>query len=266
MKLCFLNVTEERTSKLYIETVRTLFSKIKRMDTEFLINAVKNGLWRSEDYKYPFFEFYNKVSIIEAAREAQKEGCDGILVGCFGEPAIRELRSVLEVPVVGIAEAGMHLAVTMGWKFGIITLYEREFVSLCENRIRENAMTEKAITNPVRRLTMPTLDLFTKGIKNPQMIINCVNEVADQAVADGAEVIVTGCAALGPFFTLKGISMVGREKVPIIDTVTAGFKTLEMIVDYRNVTGCQAVSRIGYYSKPSDEDIERLQKSFQYAL
>lgn len=266
MKICYLNVTVEETTKAYLETLRKLFTKIKRPDTEFRIESVMNGLRRAEDNRYPFFVFFNKVAIIELARKAEKQGCDGIIVGCFGEPAVRELRSILEIPVVGVAEASMHLAATMGWKFAIITLYERCFLSLCENLIKEHGMSEKTITNAVRRLDIPTPDLVTKGVENPQMIIDSVNQVADQAVEDGAEVILTGCVVLGPFFTLKEINVVGKEKVPVIDTVTAAFKTLEMIIDYHKITGCPAVSRVGYYSKPSQKDIIRLQKSFQYAL
>jgi allantoin racemase len=49
------------------------------------------------------------------------EGCDGVLLACFGEPGLFALREVCKVPVVGLAEASMQAATERGGRFAIVT-------------------------------------------------------------------------------------------------------------------------------------------------
>ena len=47
-------------------------------------------------------------------------GCDGVLIGCFGDPGLLALREVADVPVTGLAEASCIAAAKIG-RFGIVT-------------------------------------------------------------------------------------------------------------------------------------------------
>lgn len=53
------------------------------------------------------------------------EGCDAVLVACFGDPGLLALREIAPVPVVGMAEASCHLACLSGQRFSIVTGGER---------------------------------------------------------------------------------------------------------------------------------------------
>lgn len=48
-------------------------------------------------------------------------GCDGIVVAAFGDPALDELRRVLDCPVTGLAEASMARAAQYGRRFCVVT-------------------------------------------------------------------------------------------------------------------------------------------------
>jgi Asp/Glu/hydantoin racemase len=59
------------------------------------------------------------------ALAAHAEGCDGVLLACFGDPGLLALREMSPVPVVGMAEASCHLASMAGRRFSIVTGGER---------------------------------------------------------------------------------------------------------------------------------------------
>lgn len=49
------------------------------------------------------------------------EGADGIVIAGFGDPGLFELRRRVQIPVVGIAEAGMLEAADAGQRFSVVT-------------------------------------------------------------------------------------------------------------------------------------------------
>lgn len=53
------------------------------------------------------------------------EGCEAVLLACFGDPGLLALRELSPVPVVGMAEASCYLARTLGRRFSIVTGGER---------------------------------------------------------------------------------------------------------------------------------------------
>ena len=49
------------------------------------------------------------------------EGCDAVLLACFGDPGLFALRELSAVPVLGLAEASMRAARRKAARFGIVT-------------------------------------------------------------------------------------------------------------------------------------------------
>ena len=70
--------------------------------------------------EYHLYEHEALTPMLELMREAEDEGCGAGIIGCFYDGGLRELREGLRMPVVGMAEASMLLAVTLGHRFSII--------------------------------------------------------------------------------------------------------------------------------------------------
>lgn len=49
------------------------------------------------------------------------DDADGVLLACFGDPGLAELRDAIGVPVVGMAETAMQAATARGERFAIVT-------------------------------------------------------------------------------------------------------------------------------------------------
>ncbi len=55
--------------------------------------------------------------IIAKAIEAEREGADAVIVDCMGDPGVQACREAIDIPVIGPAEASMHLAAVLGHRF-----------------------------------------------------------------------------------------------------------------------------------------------------
>ncbi|MDX1378735.1 MAG: aspartate/glutamate racemase family protein, partial [Anaerolineales bacterium] len=67
--------------------------------------------------------------------ESLQTKADGIVLACFGDPGLYFLKEYCDVPVIGIAEASMSLAILLGAKFGILAGMSRA-VELMDSMVR----------------------------------------------------------------------------------------------------------------------------------
>ena len=260
--ICYINITEEAASAPYIRIVQRVFNRIARTDTQIDIKSVSPGLSRAFDPIYSYFALLNKAAIIDKIIEAEQEGYDAAIVGCFLDPGVREAREIVNIPVVGLAESTMLFACLLGHRFAVVSLNERKGISEMENLIRIYGLESRSITNPIRSIDMPTIDVFTKGMEHPETVAADILKQSRKCVADGAEVIAVGCNGLGPLCTISNVTEVDESHVPILDCVSVAVKVAETLVNSRETLGIPIPSRAGLYIQPREKDIARVRNLF----
>ena len=62
-------------------------------------------------------EAISVVGLLDEIRKGETDGFDGYVVACFGDPGLLAARELAKGPVVGIAEAAMHIASFIGTGF-----------------------------------------------------------------------------------------------------------------------------------------------------
>lgn len=261
MRICYVNINTEEASKPFLSIVNKLFQKVARPDTEIDIKSVSPGLERIMDL-HSYFLFLNKRSIVERIIEAEKQGYDAAIVGCFLDPGVFEARGIVNIPVIGLGESTMHFACLLGKKFGIITPNAASAISETEDKIKFHGLLDRAIAQPVRGISMSTYDVFTKGLQNPKMVAEDIVITAKECVKEGANVVIIGCNGLAPFCTVSGVAKVGEDEIPLIDCVSVGIKTTETIVDLNTKLGLPFISRTDFYSLPRQKDLNRVRATF----
>ncbi|MBM3789021.1 MAG: hypothetical protein FJW35_01585 [Acidobacteria bacterium] len=70
-------------------------------------------------------EYMEIPAHLEAVRQAQSDGHDAVIVGCFGDPGIDAAREIAAIPVVGLGETSLTIAAMLGTRFGIVTPLRR---------------------------------------------------------------------------------------------------------------------------------------------
>ena len=268
MKLALVHITElpEEFIEGWFGMVQASFGKVLSPDTEVVIKPIKHGLKGDNvlDFDNPYYVLMDKREIIEAFIEADNEGFDAGSVHCFGDPGIKEARAVVRMPLFGPAESSMHFACQLGRRFAIVgTTMPGQFDQLSD-QVKQHGLENRLIPNGIRFDEEPFEQVFDKWLANPQLCADSVAEVATKCVAEGADVIVLGCAAASMFCSMVGFNKlnVGGQEVPIIDSVMVAMKMAEMAVDIKNATGLPIPSRTRNYVLPSAGDWKRVRDSF----
>lgn len=178
--------------------------------------------------------------VVRAAREAEGQGFDAVIIGCFSDPGLEAAREVVAIPVVGPGQSALHLAAQLGGRITIISPLAGA-LGRVEARLRALGLADRLAS--VRAVNMPVLDVA----RERAAVLDRLTEVGQQAVAeDRAEVLVLGCMSMG-FLGLA--ADLGRSLgLPVVNPVAAGLKTAEMVV----ATGLSH-SRAAYPAPPKHE-------------
>jgi len=189
---------------------------------------------------------YHLASVCVLPLLREHADVDGIVLACFGDPGLYLLKEVAPVPVVGIAEASMSLALLLGGRFGILAGMRRA-VELMDSMVRTYGLEARyAGTHP---LDMRVLDFEEHRDETLDAL-----EQAGRALRErGADVLLLGCAGLTGFVP----DLEARLHMTIVDPVEAGCRMLQVIVD----SGL-SVSHSGIYTRPAPQRMHDLERVF----
>jgi Asp/Glu/hydantoin racemase/predicted amidohydrolase len=144
---------------------------------------------------------------------------DAFLVACYSDHAlIKALREELSKPVVGIMEASLFAARTLGGRFGIIATSRRSQYTL-EDSVKNYGLDSFCVG--VRSCDLGVLELESKPEEEVRDIM-C--DVGKKLVGDGADVLTLGCAGMTNM--KAAVEEAVGEDVQVIDGVLAGVQHL----------------------------------------
>ncbi|KAK5679298.1 hypothetical protein LTS10_008113 [Elasticomyces elasticus] len=171
--------------------------------------------------------FDNIMSAAAAARALisvqQREGYDAILVACYSDHAlIRVLREEFDVPVIGIMEASLFAARTLGARFGIVATSKRSQVMHADS-VRHYGMD--GFCAGIESCDLGVLDLERKP---REQVLGIMQETAKRLTAKGAEVLTLGCAGMTDM--KRAVEEAVGDQVRVVDGVVAGVHHLVGVV------------------------------------
>src|SRR3954467_13743139 len=109
---------------VYREGLRSRIKEIVRADTEVVLHGQIPGTYSSDypgvDLAYSSLFWLHGLQWIAAAREAERQGFDAIVCATMSNPLVRELRTLVDIPVIGYGETCMHLSGLFGRRFGML--------------------------------------------------------------------------------------------------------------------------------------------------
>src|SRR4051794_2566429 len=80
------------------------------------------GVTPPDRFFHPLTEFRCADQTIRNALAAERQGYDGFVIGHFQEPGLTECRGALDIPVIGLGEATMLFACSIGKRFALVTI------------------------------------------------------------------------------------------------------------------------------------------------
>jgi allantoin racemase len=165
----------------------------------------------------------------------EREGCDGYVIACFGDPGLYAARELARGPVIGIAEAAMHAASVLAPGFSVVTTLART-CGMAWHLAERYGM--KRFCRNVRATDVAVLDLDKPGSAARRIILDeCRRALAE----DGSDAIVLGCAGMAELCA----EIEDALGAPVIEGVTAAVKWTEALVSLRLST-----AKRGDYARP----------------
>lgn len=158
--------------------------------------------------------------LLQEIAAGERDGFDGYVVACFGDPGLKAARELARGPVLGIAEAAMHVASLIGSRFSVVTTLGRT-IGQAEHLAEQYGMARFCAR--VRACELPVLELERPGSDARERITDeCRRALAE----DGSDVIVLGCAGMTDLCE----HIAGTLGVPVVDGVAAATRLVESLV------------------------------------
>ncbi|MGO1254298.1 MAG: aspartate/glutamate racemase family protein, partial [Alcaligenes aquatilis] len=118
-----------------------------------------------------------------------KEDAAAYVVACFSDPGLYTLREAVDVPVLGIAETGVLTALTLGQRFGVLSILQasipRHLRYFGAMGVTDRLAADLAINMGVSELADEK--------KSLQRLTEVGQRLRDE---HGADVVVLGCAGM----------------------------------------------------------------------
>ena len=144
-----------------------------------------------------------------ARRHAQE--ARGFVTACFGDPGLHALRDAVAAPAVGIQEAAVMMALTLGQRFGVISILPasvpRHMRSFGAMGVMDRLAGDRAIGLGVSELGQEGRTL--------QAMIACGKRLRDE---DGADVLIMGCAGMAGYRA----TLEAETGLPVVEPCQAG--------------------------------------------
>jgi allantoin racemase len=239
-----------------VEVVQEGFQSLvslKRAETELAMVTLPRGPAHLE---YRYYEALVLVDILHLVKEAEQQGFDAAVIGCFYDVGLQAAREVVErMVVVAPCEASVHIASTLGDKFSIIVGRRKWIPEMRENVIRYG-MGERLAS--FKSVDLGVLEFHQDEEETARRFIRVGREAIER---DGAEVLVLGCTATYGFYR----ELQEELEVPVIDSMIAAFKTAEFAAELKNRLGWSH-SKIGGYESPPPSEFTPWRLGEQYGF
>ena len=123
---------------------------------------------------------------------AAQADATGYVIACFGDPGLHALRDQTDLPVVGIQEAAVMTALTLGQRFGVVAIMA---ASIPRHMRAFGAMGVLGRLAGDRALGLGVADLSDPD-KSLAAMIATGKRLRDD---DGANVLIMGCAGMAQY-------------------------------------------------------------------
>lgn len=235
----------------YDAALRAHFERVARPGTEIVMHGMVPGTYQTNypgnDIRHAVLQHLHSMQFLRAGLQAEDDGFDAFAISTLPDPALRAIRSVLRIPVVGYGESAMLTSCLLGARFAIVVFID-ELADLLRDNARQYGLEGRLVG--VSDVGFRFTDVLA-GFADPQPLIERFVASARAQIARGAEVIIPGEAPLCVLLATQGVAQV--DGVPVLDSLACWVKQAEMLVDLRRGSGIERCQR-GYFNEPPSRE------------
>jgi Asp/Glu/hydantoin racemase len=242
----FVHPTEQAP---YLTRLNDFLAKIAAPGIAFEVK----GLDPPDCHFHALSEFRCAAQTIRNALEAERAGYDAFVIGHFQEPGLLEIRGAVDIPVIALGEATMLAALSMGRRFGLVTI-DPAFIDWHERQVHAHGISQRVAGVSAIQMDLPGfMRAFTDEDAYAQVRANFVAQVRP-LVAAGAEVIIPAGGLPMLLFARECPFVI--DGALVLNGIAVVAKAAEMALALHRITG-SVVSRRGTYAKASAACVEQ---------
>jgi len=161
-------------------------------------------------------------SVLRRVEEAQRDGHDAVIVGCYCGPGMEAYRELVRIPVLAPGECSMLVAASLGHRFAVVAALDSRSHSV--ERVAAAVGVASKLAG-VRAAEIPVLDLACDPEFTFQHMVDASRIALSQ---DRADTIVLGCLSMA----FLGVSdrLQAQLGVPVVNPALVTLKFAEMLV------------------------------------
>jgi Asp/Glu/hydantoin racemase len=240
----------------YRDAMAAHIKKVVRPDTQVEMHGQLPGTYPSNypgtDLGFVALTSLHSLQWVARAIEAERSGFDAYAMATIPNPLIREIRTIVDIPVVGYGEASYHIASMLGRRFGLLIFIDR-MAPLLEDHIAAHGLSTRCVGV---RPSGVTFQLVLAGYSTPGPVIELFQESARELIRAGADVIIPGEMPLNVILAINGVTNV--DGVPILDGLAVTMKLAEAFADLHKAVGFGQTRRGFYGERPAGERLDQV--------
>lgn len=212
-----IQVINPNTSLAMTETIGRAARAVAAANTDILAVCPAQGVPSIEGH---FDEAIAAIGVLEQVKAGREQGARGHVIACFGDPGLLAARELASGPVVGIAEAAMHVATLVATRFSIVTTLPRTVV-IARHLLQQYGFVHHCAA--IHAIDLPVLALEDgSGVAQEKVRQRCIQAKRE----DGSGAIVLGCGGMADLAQ----ELTRELGLPVIDGVGAAVKMVESLL------------------------------------
>ena len=210
-----------------------------------------HGVVPSAKHVHGLTEFRCARQAILNALQAEREGYDAVVLGHFQDAGLAEMKASVDIPVIGLGEATLLYACTLGRKIGLVTI-DRIFIPWHEDQVRNYGLEGRVAG--VRAIDTSLADFMQAFATDAgyRTVRDRFQSQVAPLVAEGADVIIPAGGLPMLLFSRERDFRI--DGAPVLNGIALAVKLAEVAVKLRRINGT-GVSRAGSYAKPPAEAV-----------
>jgi Asp/Glu/hydantoin racemase len=225
----------------YMQRLQALLDSVAAPGVRFEVH----GLDPPDHAFHPLTEFRCAAQVVGHALEAEKAGYDAFVIGHFQEPGLIEIRSSVDIPVIGLGEANLLAALSLGYRLGLVTI-DPIFIPWHDRQVRLHGLGERVIGTTALKMSLPAfMKAFTDEDAYATVRAGFVAQVKP-LISAGAEVIIPAGGL--PMLLFARESPFVIDGAPVLNGIAVVAKAAETALALKAITKV-VVSRRGTYAK-----------------
>lgn len=229
MKLCYQSFVDDTIAATYLKRLAAHIDSVAGPHT---IDV--KPLTPPDSFAHPAMEFRCARDVVRNAIQAERDGYDAFIVGHIQDSGLWEAKSVVDIPVIGLGEACLLYACTLGMRIGIVTINPR-FIPGFHLQLKKYGLESRVVG--VHAMTFEPGEL-TAAFDDEDIYQTALSSFQAQAkplVEKGIEVLIPGGGI--PMLLFAGEQNFNVDGAPVVNGIPILVKMAAMAVELKRFNG-----------------------------